>query len=120
MKITVSTEKEKELVKKFIEELHDSCILEDLNDDVIRVVVDDTDVEFVMNGLREAVVEVGETSSLMHDDDIVIGVCVVCGDETHGTIDGDDIDDDEWQEYCSEITRNQWKCSKCYELDQEV
>ncbi len=113
MKIIVSTESEKKLVKRFIDELRDSCVLENINEEGTEIIIDDNEIEFVSNGLYEAVVEVGKTNSLYHDDDIIRGVCVICGTETHGTLDGDDVDYDEYLEYNTEEVRKTWKCSDC-------
>lgn len=124
MKIIVNNEKEKELLLKFIEALHEQMLdtmqYEDEkyareNNDVQYL--DSDDYDFIKDGFYYCKVEVdNNVQELCIEHWNIVGTCTVCGSQTMGTIHGEDIGYYEWLEMQN---KNNWKCETCYFKERE-
>jgi len=122
MKIIVSSEKEKELMERFIEQIYDGDLLptwfsKDLDEAIKHYgneAIDSTDADFITNGFREAALFVGPTIEFQQEDNILNGTCHKCNSYVEGTEDGDPISYDDYLEWQIKISENELECIKCY------
>jgi hypothetical protein len=122
MKIIVESEAEKELMGRFLEVIN-SC---DVISSEIQAVdksfpeeqlVNSVEYDFIEEGFFRCKIEVGKTAPMEQEDTVITGTCIVCGCETEGTVDGDDISYEEYLEY--EKQRDTWKCENCLNKESE-
>ena len=119
MKIIVSSEAEKKLMKKFLELIQD----EDLdiltpNVKLEEYDLDSTDLDFISSGMFYTEIEVDYSVEAMEqEDEIVNGNCGKCGKETCGTIDGDNVNYDQWLGFRD--NPEEWYCESCYKKTME-
>jgi hypothetical protein len=118
MKIIVSSEAEKELIKRFLSAMYDLDII----DELVKIDNDcgdgDTylksgDALFLREAMNDAAIVVGDASPLYVEHYNLTGTCVNCGTVTEGTTDGDDISYDDWLEQTSDERMKNWKCETC-------
>ena len=124
MKIIVNNEREKELLLKFIEALDEQMLdtmqYEDEkyareNDDTQYL--DSDDYDFLKDGFYNCKIEVDNSvRELCIEHWNITGICTVCGCETTGTIDGEDIGYYEWLEMQN---KSNLECETCYFKERE-
>lgn len=124
MKIIVANEQEKALIKRFLKAMKEL-------DGVDTIVELDTETAsgdeqyfegddriFLEDAISYAVVEVDETvSDICVEHHHLTGTCSVCGTQTEGTEDGDDISYADYLEMTSPEAMKEWKCYECWQQD---
>ena len=121
MKIIVSSEAEKTLIKNFLELVHDEdlgLLLSNACERLEEYELNHIDLDFIENGLFYAKIEVDpKVEAMEQSDDVMEGNCCVCGAKTCGTIDGDDVS---YEEYLHFIDRpDEWYCESCFKKRNE-
>lgn len=117
MKIIVSSEKEKVLLNKFVEFMQGGGIddIEDIfQDEQYGFNISSSDISFLTSGFNGCVVEIGKTSPLTIDDSEVTGICGICGEVLSGTIDGDDLSMDEYEDFKELCNSSNVRCEDCF------
>lgn len=121
MKIIVSNESEKLLVRKFIEQIIDDDVLTQFVQDTEQErrrcyeedTLDYTDAIFLENAFLNANINVGETSTINVDYDSVLDTCSVCEQEMCINMDFNRVD---YEEYLNHDYGNSM-CNVCSEKE---
>lgn len=121
MRITVNNKAEKQLIETFLEALHEEMLdhiqIQDrlLEKEGEGAWLNSDEYDFLSNGIYNAKIDISSTESPMIIESWnIYGVCTVCGTDTNGTIDGGDIDLEEFQSMMSPESVSSWKCETCY------
>lgn len=121
MRITVNNKAEKQLIETFLEALHEEMLDHIRTQDMILAAegedswLGSDDYDFLSNGIYNAEIDVSSIESPMVIENWdIYGVCTVCGTDTNGTIDGGDIDLEEFQSMMRPDAIASWKCETCY------
>lgn len=121
MRITVNNAAEKQLMETFLEALHEE-MLEHIQDHDMTLITEGVEpwlgsdeYDFLANGIYNATIDISSIESPMVIESWnIYGVCSDCGTETNGTIDGGDIDLEDFQSMMSPDNLANWKCETCY------
>jgi hypothetical protein len=125
MKIIVSSKQEKDLIKRFLTAMRemdgiDTIISLDAEvadgEDEFYFKTDDE--KFLEDAINSAKIEIDEKIyPLCIEHYQITGTCVICGTQTEGTIDGEDVSYDDYLDMMSPQHLKEWKCESCLEKE---
>lgn len=121
VKIIVQNEKEKDLINKFLDMMING-VLDQVSEIDYKQSIEDGENPFLNsdeylfldNGFYWSDIIVNDTEKpmIIHPSNIT-GECVGCGSNTEGTLDGYDIDYEEYLKLNSKEVRENWLCENC-------
>lgn len=122
MKIIVRNEVEKDLVNRLATLLSEGALEVVENDDErfardcgTDQLITSEEYRFLNNAFTNVKFDIDAKERPMEaENDIIVGVCVVCGSHTEGVIDGGDIDYQEYSRLTNDSERLEWKCESCF------
>lgn len=126
MRIIVNNKAEQTLVEEFLEALHEE-LLGVIRDHEMTSLTEgedpwlsDDSYDFLANAIYNAKVDVSDIEKPMYIESWnIYGTCSTCGAHTEGTIDGEDIDLEEYQRMMSPDSISTWKCETCFMKERE-
>lgn len=122
MKIIVRNETEKDLIERLtslltqgsleVVESDDERFARDCGEDQL---ITSDEYRFLNNAFTNVKFGIDEKETPMEaENDIISGVCVVCGEHTEGVIDGGDVEYQEYARLTSDKEKIEWKCETCF------
>ena len=118
MKILVNNEKEQDLVRRFLKSMRELDMISELLDrdqDCKTEFLNSDESHFFDDMLLNACVEIDPSvAELFAEHHILTGTCAVCGQETEGTIDGNDISYSDYLDSQSLEIQGDWRCESCW------
>jgi hypothetical protein len=117
MKIIVSSELEKGLVKRFLTAMRDLDMVDELaksDTECETEYLESDDQYFIEDMISNAKIEIDEKVQPLYIENYhITGTCTKCGTFTEGTVDGEDISYDDWMDQTSEEAQKTWLCEDC-------
>lgn len=118
MKIIVANDQEKQFIDKFVKELIEFDIAQELHDVSSEYDGDfgADEVRIIEWALKQARIEIDlEASNIMlEDDSLITGICRFCGKQTQGMEDYEEKTYAEYVHMMSEEQQKKWQCYDCY------
>lgn len=116
LKIILNNESEKKIFKKLMDFVKELCLDDEISDENKEAFgLDSTELDFIENGLRYAVLEVDSSVREFEGEDTnVTGTCSVCGGETQGSIDSGEITYERYEDLMSKESQENWHCESCW------
>lgn len=122
MKIIVRNEAEKDLINRLasllsegsleVVESDDERFAKDSGEDQL---ITSEEYRFLNNAFTNVTFGIDEREAPMElENDIISGVCVVCGTHTEGVIDGGDVEYQEYARLTNDKEKIEWKCETCF------
>ncbi len=119
MKTIVSSEAEKELIRRFIEVVNDLDRIKDIENvdsNTKQQSISSDEYRFIENGFLNCKIEIDNVlHPITQDNDIITGTCSECGVETEGTYDQNDVSYDDYLGYNTKESQKDWLCEECEE-----
>ncbi|WP_276918677.1 hypothetical protein [Aneurinibacillus aneurinilyticus] len=130
MKIIVQNEKEKDLIKRFVDllteyygldalEIHDDEMSK-YPDEIPRLNADEYKLLYEEFRDRSITIDENIEEMLFENDDVITGTCKVCGIQTCGRVNGESVTYSDYLHSMSKEQQDKWLCLTCYEKQQET
>lgn len=130
MKIVVQNEKEKELLKRFVDllikddgldalEIHDGELAND-SGEFQRLNTDEYKLLYEEFRDRSITIDENIEEMLFENDDVITGTCKVCGIPTCGRVNDEPVTYSDYLHSMSKEQQDNWLCLTCYEKQQET
>lgn len=130
MKIIVQNEKEKDLIKRFVDLLTEDYGLDALEihddemskypDEIPRLNADECKLLYEEFRDRSITIDENIEEMLFENDDVITGTCKVCGIQTCGRVNGESVTYSDYLHSMSKEQQDNWLCLTCYEKQQET